>query len=157
MDMEIRKATLKDLETIQKLNLLLCEKEEMEYQYGIDLGWSLGKGGTAYFKSRITGNDACSLVALLEGRVIGYLVGGITKPEDYRKVPKTAEIGNMFVLEEFRSTGTGTKLYEEFRKWCKERGVGLVKVEAHAKNSRAVDFYRKMGLKDYTLILEGRI
>ncbi len=64
---------------------------------------------------------------------------------------------NMFMLKEYRNLGIGTRLYEEFNKWCKKKKVGIIRVQATAKNQKAVDFYRKNNFKGYTLILESKI
>ena len=49
--MEIRKATLDDLKDIQKLNLLLFEKEYKEYDKLLDKDWTFGEKGKKYFLS----------------------------------------------------------------------------------------------------------
>jgi len=60
----------------------------------------------------------------------------------------------MHVLEEYRGKGIGTKLVNDFFKWCHEKGVTVVKVSASAPNSQGIKFYRKLGFNDYSLILE---
>ena len=154
MDITIREATLNDLEKIQELNLKLFEKEYEEYDKLLDLNWSFGKVGTKYFKDHISKDDCFVVVALIDDEIVGYLCGGLTKAEIYRKLPLTAEVENTFVIEKYRSKGVGTKLYNNFLEWCKKKKVGKIRVQATAQNEKAINLYRRNGFKDYTLILE---
>jgi len=157
MGIKIQKATIEDLKDIQKLNLLLFEKEYCNYDKKLNLGWTFGKDGKKYFRKKITNSNSCAFVAKSGKDILGYLVGGITKAEDYRNLPKTAELENTFVLGEYRGKGIGTKLYESFIDWCKTNRVELIKVNTSAQNDRAINFYRKNKFKDYSLTLETEI
>jgi ribosomal protein S18 acetylase RimI-like enzyme len=157
MNITIRKAILSDIKTIQKLNLLLFKKEHKEYDKLLNLNWTFSKTGTAYFKKRISGKSECAFVAVLDNTIIGYLVGSITKVESYRNLPLTAELDNMLILEKHRSKGIGKLLYTEFISWCKLKKVKMIRVQASARNIKAIEFYRKIGFKDYTLVLESNI
>lgn len=157
MEITIKKATIDDLKEIQELSLKLFEKEYKEYDSSLDLDWTLGKTGTKFFKNRITKEDGCVLIAIVENKVVGYLCGWLKKAESYRKLPTIAELENTFVLVDFRSKGAGGKLYREFVKWFKSKGVGKIKVEASAQNELGIKFYRKNNFKDYSLILETNI
>jgi GNAT superfamily N-acetyltransferase len=155
MDIVIRKAALADLKAIQKLNLLLFEKEYEEYDQLLDTDWTFSEEGTAYFKERI--DDGCVVVAISDDMVVGYLCGGLTRAESYRKLPTTAELENMFVLEKHRSKGIGKMLMDAFLDWCKTKGAGIVRVKSDARNTKAIDFYKKAGFLGYTLVLEKQL
>jgi len=75
MEITIKKATIDDLKEIQELSLKLFEKEYKEYDSSLDLDWTLGKTGTKFFKNRITKEDGCVLIAIVENKVVGYLCG----------------------------------------------------------------------------------
>jgi ribosomal protein S18 acetylase RimI-like enzyme len=156
-EIKIQKATIENLEDIQKLNLMLFEKEYREYDKCLNCDWTFGKEGTDYFKKKITEDNSCAFIAKSNEDVVGYLVGGLTKAEDYRKLPKTAELENTFVLKECRSKGIGTKLYDAFIDWCETKGVKLIRVNASAQNEGAIKFYRKNKFNDYSLTLESKI
>ncbi|MFH1915679.1 MAG: GNAT family N-acetyltransferase [Nanoarchaeota archaeon] len=101
MNIVVRIACLRDLNSIQDLNLKLFKKEYAEYDKLLNLEWTFGSLGTKYFKDRITKGFVA--LADVNGQVIGYICAGFTKGESYRKMPKTAELENMFILEQFRS------------------------------------------------------
>ena len=63
----------------------------------------------------------------------------------------------MFVLEENRSKGVGSKLLDEFFKWCKSKKVNRVKVVISSDNFQSINFHKKNGFFDYNLILEKNI
>ena len=155
--MEVRKATIKDLKEIQALCQKLFEKEHEEYDKLLDLDWTFGEKGEKYFKDSMTKSNSCVFVAVEADSIIGYLAGEIVKGEEYRKLPKMAEVGSLFVLDEYRSKGVGKELYDEFVKWAKGNDVKRVKVEASPGNEKGINYYEKMGFEGITLVLEGAI
>ena len=155
MNIKIRKASIRDLVSISKLNHLLCLKENQEFDPTINSDYPLQKGSRDYFIQRI--NKDCALVAMADGKIAGYLVGSIIAPEDYRVKLRIAEAENMLVLEEFRGEGIGKKLFAEFVKWSRANKADRVRAVASAGNDRAIDFYRREGLVDYNLTLEKDI
>jgi len=119
-NLNIRKATLEDVEIIQNLNNLLCKYEvENGYDTYID-DWSLSETSAEYFRNLI--QDQFVIVAEIEREIIGYLAGSIYNNETYSYYEgKTAELENMFVKEEFRKYGVGTKLVNTFVEWCQKK------------------------------------
>ncbi|MEK7568778.1 MAG: GNAT family N-acetyltransferase [Patescibacteria group bacterium] len=149
---EIKVATVSNLKDIQDLNHQLCTKEAKEFDPTINENYPIQKEGEEYFKERI--ENGCALVADVDSRIVGYLIGGISKASDYRNISKIAEAENMYVLEEYRSFGIGGKLFQEFIDWCKARGIEKMKVVVSSKNTKAIDFYKKEGFEDYDVTLE---
>ena len=154
-EVKIRPATINDLKDIQNMNLKLFEKEIKEFDDTLNSNWTFGKEGTDYFEGRITEEDGCVLVACDDDKIIGYLSGGIHNEKiSYRILPKFAELENMFIVEEFRNTGIGSMLCKNFAEWCKQKGVGRLRVVASSKNTNGINFYKKNGFADYDLVLE---
>ena len=148
-----RKAIIGDLKDILKLNFDLFKKENKEYDNSLDLEWTYHKG-KKYFKDRIIKKRGFVEVVEVNGGIIGYLCGGISKRLFYRKKAKYADLENMLVEDSFRGSGIGTKLTEDFINWCVKNKVDHVSVTASTQNKQAIDFYRKIGFKDYNLTLE---
>ncbi len=139
MEYTIKPATIKDFD-----NTLNCE-------------WTFSKDGEEYFKEHLTNENYCVFLAYCDNQIVGYLAGGLAKKGSKRIINNLAELGNMMVLEEFRTKGIGAKLYQAFLEWCKLKGVGRLRVVASAQNLRGINFYRKNGFTDYDLILEKNI
>jgi ribosomal protein S18 acetylase RimI-like enzyme len=152
---EIRKATITDLEGVQRLNKLLFEKELREYKKPLNCKWNFGKEGIKYFKKQIPKGNV--FVAVDKNNVVGYVSCISYEGEKWRTIKKIGELDSMLILEEYRSQGIGKQLFQEFFKWCKSHNVDRIKVIAAAENKRAIEFYRKNGFKDYDLILESDI
>lgn len=156
-DFTIRKATIIDLKDIQRLNFELFKKEYKQYDKSLNMKWTYGKVGEKYFRKKITRKDSFAEVAEKEGRVIGYMCGGIQERMFYRKKAKYAEAENMFIEKKFRRKGLGAILVKDFMKWCKKNKVDYVSTSASAQNKLGLKFYRRYGFKDYSLTLETKL
>jgi GNAT superfamily N-acetyltransferase len=155
MEIIIKRATIKDLSQIQTLNLKLFKKEYQEYDPLLNLDWTFGEIGTKYFKERLGHKHSCILTAIIKNKTVGYLCGSLLKKEAYRHTPAMAKLENIFVLDKYRSQGVGGKLYQEFAEWCRVKKVKKIKVNAYAKNKRAIKFYKENKFKENTLTLEA--
>ena len=60
----------------------------------------------------------------------------------------------MFILEEYRKYGLGTKLFNEFKSYCIENKIEELKVTASAKNINAIKFYQKNGFEEFETTLK---
>jgi len=157
MGLSIRKANIEDLETVQKLNLQLFEKEHREYDDLLDLHWTFWNSWTKYFKNRILEDDWCAFIAEVDGIVVWYLCWWIRSGESYRILPICAELENTFVLDTYRWKWLWTMLFDAFIERCKHKEVRKIMVEASAANEWAIKFYKKNNFKDYSLKLEADI
>jgi len=90
-------------------------------------------------------------VAIIDNTIVAYLAGSICLP-NYNK-EKSAELENMFILEEYRNYSIGTKLVDEFKKWCISQGINSIKVTASIANKKAISFYIKNGFAEWDITL----
>lgn len=149
----IRQAGVKDLGDVLRLNLDLFKKEYKEYDKSLNLRW-VYKDGKKYFKDRIIKKDGFVEVVEIDGKIIGYLCGGISEREFYRKKAKYAKLENMFIQDNFRGKGIDARLVKNFIDWCKKNKIGYISVTTSVQNKQAINFYRNTGFKDYNLTLE---
>ncbi len=154
--LEIRKATIKDLNGILRLNFDLFKKEYKEYDKTLNLKWTYTEG-KKYFKSRITGKQSFLEIAEYDGKIIGYLVGALKDNPSHRNKERYAELENMMIESALRGQGIGKKMTRNFFVWCKKNNAHLMGVKASIGNKNGIEFYRKLGFKDYDLILEKKI
>lgn len=150
----IRKATLQDLKSIQILNDNLFDLEFNNFDDTIKRDWALEKEGKEYFEYMI--NNEIVFVAQIEETIVGYLSGSICEQISYIK-ETFAELDNMCIDDEYRRFGIGTLLINEFKKYCKEKNIENIKVTASAKNNRAIQFYLKNGFEDFNITLRYKI
>lgn len=144
MDIKIKTATLKDLKTIQQLNGELFDYEiENKFDYYIK-DWATSKDSEEYFSDLI--ENQFVIIAETGNSPIAYLAGSVYNDNSLSYYEGlTAELNNMFVKEEYRKFGIGTKLVNSFLDWCKQNNAKRVFVTASAGNENTIKFYQKNG------------
>jgi GNAT superfamily N-acetyltransferase len=158
MELNIRKAVKEDVSKISDLIDKLCKLESDNYDETIEPNYSKTEFGKKFIKERINENeDRFSLVAENENNIVGYFIGSITMPEEYRKQAKIGEGETMFIEEEFRGNGIGSKFIKMFENWCKEKGINRTRLVASSKNTKGVKLYKKLGYEEQDITLEKRL
>ena len=152
--MKIRKATIKDLESIQKLNQLLFQKEHDNYDSLLNLNWAFDKEGREYFEKAVNNKDKVIFVAEKGNKIIGYLAGAVRVEPVYKNHALEAEVENTLVLEEYRCQGIGSELINVFISWARESGAKRVEVRASSGNVLGIKFYKKKGFEDFDTVLK---
>lgn len=146
MDIVIRKANIEDLRAIQELNNKLFELEYNNFDSSLKVGWSFTEQGEKYFRDII--ENEIAFVAIADNEIIGYLAGTVNKKNSYVLKP-TSELDNFYIEENYRKQGIGTKLVNEFKKYCLDKGIEEMRVTASSLNVNAIEFYKKMDLKNW--------
>lgn len=150
----IRKATLEDLNVIQQLNYKLFELESAEFDDTLIINWALSNDGREYFEKSIE-NDI-TLVSIVDNKIVGYIIGSLNTEGTYNSI-KQAELNNMYILEEYRSLGIGTRLFNKLKEIFLENGMQEIKVVADYKNIKAINFYNKNGFKEAEITLKQKL
>lgn len=150
----IRKAILKDLDSIQKLNNSLFDLEFNEFDNTLNRGWSFEKEGKEYFEDVI--KNEIVFVAQENEKIIGYLAGYVCEQMSY-KTETFAELDNMYIDDKYRRLGIGTLLISKFKRYCRDKNIQNIQVTTSAKNNRAIQFYLKNGFKNYNITLKYKI
>lgn len=89
------------------------------------------------YKGEIFRNNSFSIVAKIDGQVVGFLVGRLIA-EDY-----CAELYNIGVSLNFRRQKVGNKLLENFIEYCIKNELEKIYLEVRATNETAIGFYLK--------------
>lgn len=88
-------------------------------------------------------------------KTIGYIIGVIWKQSEKNKLEigqhVLGEVLDVFVEEQFRRKGIGTKLLEKMQHYFKERGCDSIWVHLFAPNKKAHDVYEKFGFTDRSI------
>ena len=135
----IEKATIEDLEYIQKLNKKLFIREFEKYNKLLNIEWTFGEKGTKYFKELI--QNGFVYVAKTNNNIVGYLAGSIRNVNECF-TEKFAEIENMYIENQYRRLKIGSKLIIKFKEWCKANNIEYIKVSAWSQNIEAINFYK---------------
>jgi GNAT superfamily N-acetyltransferase len=158
-DIKIRKAELKDIGDILRLNMEL-DKDEME-KYGLDwdLGWIYGKGKNV-ISEIIIDDDNFIMVAESGGGVVAFFRASLYNDDfDWmsRRKGRGAEIWDIFVEKNFRRKKIGKMFMESFLTWAKNKKINYILVGAADKNYKAIEYYKKFGFANDLLFLEKKI
>ena len=152
--MEIRTASMKDVDTIVELSSQLCINEHNFYDNTVDIHYP--KNHQDVFKRNLRNGFGLAIVAIVNGKIEGYLIGSINETDNYRNIEKIAEIDSMFVNLNIRNQGVGKELVTYFLKWAKIN-MKRAKVVVSARNKRGINFYKKAGFIDHEIVLEMNI
>jgi putative acetyltransferase len=122
--MLIREETPEDREVIRAVNRLA---------FGGDAE------GELIDRLRADGDILLSLVAQVDGEVVGHILFSKLKAETHGGMIKAAALAPMAVTPEFQGRGIGTALVERGLALCRERGYTVVIVLGHP------DYYPRFG------------
>jgi GNAT superfamily N-acetyltransferase len=154
METQIQPAQNTDIEKIQELNADLSEMEAGEHDPTIDPEWTLTEEAANWYRERINQGNGFAVVAQEDEEVIGYAIGVTGSAEVFRTTDTLAELETMYLQPKYRGQGIGAELVGEFKEWAEEKDADRLRVEASARNKRAIKFYQENGFEDYTVTLE---
>lgn len=152
MNFEVRIAKPTDLDTIVGFSHKLFQEDAGQRDPFTNLNWA-PEFGHDYFRPMITDETFLCLLAEVDEKPVGFLIGYLKKPSDVRPI-HAAELHSMFVDQEVRSQKIGEALAQQFLQWAKENGSIRASVSAYASNERAIQFYQSLGFAPKSLSLE---
>ena len=90
-------------------------------------------------KLRANGKFRLSLVAELDGQVVGHILFTVVAIEDADPCPRTLGLAPLAVLSEFQRKGVGSALMHSSLERCREMGHDAIVVVGHS------EYYPKFG------------
>lgn len=136
------------------MNFELFKKEYKEIDKSLDLNWTYGKG-KKYFSDRIKSKNSLVEVAEYENKIIGYSCGSLVG--SFIRKGIHAEMEDSIIEKDFRRMGIGSVFVKNFLKWCKTKKVNFISVVITAQNEPSINFVKKLGFKEYTVIMEKKL
>ena len=141
--MEIRLATLNDIEPIRQLNnefWVYNARLQPEYYKEAD------ESG-AYPKSVIVSNDSDIIIATEGDIVTGLIHVRKAQTPPYAPIVKHeyAEVVDLIVSAPYRRNGIGTKLMEAAKEWGKMRNLDYIELFVLSNAKGEVAFYEEYG------------
>ena len=105
--------------------------------------------GDYVFTTHTQEENCNALVAELDGLVVGYCLGFITEKPPIYRVKHIGEVANIGVKEGFKRQGIGEALFNTMVAWFKSNQVEHIEIEAATDNPQSVNFWRKMGGREF--------
>jgi len=142
--MKIRKATKKDLDAIQRLDI-----ESINYHKKFDRNfYTISKNNHELkkksFLKELNNKHSILLIAESNKDIIGYSYGHILPIGIY----KMGKVQDIVVTAKYRKMGVGKKLIKTMIEFFKENKCSIVEVEIFSENSIAKKFYEKSGFNN---------
>jgi len=147
---------ISELAQLCKLNDYLFELSLNNFDNTLDKNWQNSKEYRAYFSRYFKPNNYL-LVAYDGENMVGYTSGSIRKSEEYRKPFLIADMENLMVLPKYQKQKIGYTLIQNFTEWAKSKNTERINISVFAKNTKTLDFYRRLGYEDYGINLEKPI
>lgn len=93
--------------------------------------------------------DGLVLVAVDEGRVVGFAHAEIRGPHKVINLGRYGALDTMAVTEGYRRKGVGEAMLTEILDWFRSKNVDRVELEVLSKNDVGYSFWKKHGFTDY--------
>lgn len=154
MKINLRKSIKDDWQIIQKLNAEVYNNS-IQFDPYLKLEDPFTKESEEDYKKTATDINKFCMIAEIDNEPAGYLVGGENN-YSYRN-NKRGEIFHMGTSPEFRSHGIGSMLVNEFKKWCRERGLTHIATSTYFNDPKARNFYERQGMTPIDIGYEGLV
>lgn len=144
----VRKAKKEDVKTINKLITYFIRDEANDYDENnrndlIVMG---------YAEKRVDTEDNIIYVYEDKDEIVGFVSGSFQRGNTVKKTDEV-KIEMLYVLDDYRNKGIGTKLIDAFVNECKEKNVSYVRIDNFLKNP-AGNLYERLGFNP--LVIERR-
>ena len=138
MDITLTAAKSPDIDTIIKFVQELYKHEDIRFNESLvmtALSQLLQDDSLGYVWLIYYGEEAIGYVVLTFG--YGLEFGG-----------RDALVDELYIREEYRGAGVGTKVLEFITEFCNSLGIKAIHLIVERKNNKAHSLYRKMGFED---------
>lgn len=141
-DIKLRPATLDDLDALE-------EFEQGVIQFERPFAPQLKPDPIHYYaiEDLIENDDACFVVAEIDGKLIASGYGLIQESKPTKKERQHAYLGFMYVVPEYRGQGVNGKVIQYLIEWSKENDISEIVLEVYAGNQSAIKAYEKIGFE----------
>lgn len=145
-------SSIEEAKECDKLLTLLIE-DEKKYNENTKDNYKVDN----WYPNLIDKDDSQLFIAVDDNETVGYAYVRIITTSDSSDIYTEASISGIYVKEKFRKQGIGTKLINEAKKWCINKGVTYLKLNVLEGNSTALNLYKKLGFNDFSRILRNEL
>jgi GNAT superfamily N-acetyltransferase len=154
----IRKAKLKDVETVLKLErelfssqIEIVKKHSPEHLKDLNQKETTVEIVEKFIKRLIRSKNGLVLVAEIDGKPVGHAAVLIKKNIPIFKMEYIGELTDIYVREEYRGMGISTELKSEAFKWLKEKKIKKVLLHVFPDNESAIPVYNSWGFSPFLM------
>lgn len=136
MNINIKKATLEDLEETAKLfdlyRIFYRQKSDVEK-------------GKEFLKQRFLNSESDIFLAMDEDKAVGFVQ--LYKLFHYTKLQKQWLLSDLFVHPDYRGKGLSVVLIDQSKQWCEETGACGLMLETEKTNDIGNQLYLRCGFE----------
>ncbi len=134
-------------------DILPLWKEMMAFHAALDSRFRPAPGGDAHWAKAISAwmqdEDNCVLVAEVEGRIVGYIVGMMREHPPVLLPPCYGFVSDICVAPEWRQQGVGKRMFAALKEWFRRQGADHIELRVAHNNPTSQAFWRAVGCQDY--------
>lgn len=110
-----------------------------------------------YFAKWIDNENGAAFIALIDGRIVGYITVYIQTQAPYWNVKKVGDISGLMVHKAYRHQGIATQLLDRVKAFLASKGVRYFILFTAVANRGALEFYARNGLQPLYTTMVGEI
>jgi ribosomal protein S18 acetylase RimI-like enzyme len=99
-----------------------------------------------YFARSLNTEDCATFIAVLNGRIVGYITLFVRQHPPFFKIAKYGAISGLMVHKDHRRQGIASRLLAEATAFFQQKGVKYFTVYTAVANHAAVKFYERHGM-----------
>lgn len=146
----IRKLTINDFEIVESVIAKLHKMHvESRPDFYIENEHPISK---KEFKAMLNNQYKINIAYIVSDKIAGVCLATIKD-----KFEKSIYIDDIFVLEDFRHQGIGTKLYKQVESIANNIGAKRIDLTVWQFNNTAINFYKSLGMKTQRIVFETRL
>ena len=146
MDITIRKATYKDLDTILGFEQGVINAERV-------FDSTLKANNAIYYdlENMLIAPNIELIVAEYNNKVIASGYARIENAKPYLNHAQHAYLGFMYVVPDFRGKGINLMIINYLNKWAALNGINEIRLDVYFENLPAIRAYEKAGFKSHMI------
>lgn len=141
---DVRPATLSDLETVIELRLALLREHESHPVYG-RLRADAEAPARHIFAAQIASDGETILLALVDGNVVGIMRCVDSPGSPLLRDSRYCYVSSVYVRPEMRRSGVLRALFARANAWCSERGLHEMRLHNVPSNPDAAAAWDALG------------
>ena len=146
-EIDIRKASIKDIETVIDLGSMLQDESKI---YEPNLNFDR-KSAIEHYSAELNNDDDLIIVAEIDNKIVGYQYSYVTILDylDSQNIQCTFEA--IILLPEYRSKGIGNQITTVSEKWAVEdKKVNRIRANIYNGNNASEQLHLNDGFKPYS-------
>jgi len=155
--MKIRKARPEEIGQIADLQReLMLHGKKIDPTY-YDMSKHARKRFVEFAKKKIENRDSRLLVAIVDDKTVGYILGWVKERPPVFKLKKVGYISDCFVIKKFRRKGIGEKLTQRMLTWFGTKKLNHVELVVISRNKLGLTAWKNLGFEEYRKIMRRKI